>query len=183
MVKQFQKHQRIWDKLLVVKIKHVKRVSKYIYASRSLILPCTLYLNIKFILDQKYFLIIIKKWKYFFFQWSHPHLAEPLPPVRYCILLPEPLHPRCGHPLWIAPLPNVFHERNLKFHLTLCIKLNKVHGFLNLKKRMVCKQKKDLINFNLMKNFLKMKIHLSVYRKKNLIAMLTEKKVHYKVNI
>ena len=48
---------------------------------------------------------------------------------------------------------------------------------------MVCKQKKDLINFNLMKNFLKMKIHLSVYRKKILIAMLTEKKVHYKVNI
>lgn len=50
---------------------------------------------------------------------------------------------------------------------------------------MVCKEKKDLINFNLMKNFLKMKIRLSVYRKKknNLIAMLTEKKVHYKVNI
>lgn len=31
---------------------------------------------------------------------------------------------------------------------------------------MVCKEKKDLINFNLMKNFLKMKIRLSVYRKK-----------------
>ena len=134
MVKQFQKHQRIWDKLLAMKIKHVKRVSKYIYASRSLILPCTLYLNVKFILDQKYFPIIIKKWKYIFFQWGHPHLADPLPPVRCCILLPEPPHPRCRHPLWIAPLPNVFHERNLKFHFNTLYKTEQGTWILKLKK-------------------------------------------------
>ena len=73
----------------------------------SLILSSTLYSNFEFILDRNYFQIttIIKKMKiFFFFQCGRPHLADPIPsPFHNCLLLVDPLTPRCEHPLWMAP--------------------------------------------------------------------------------
>ena len=54
----------------------------------SLILSSTLYSNIKFILDRKYFQII-KKMKIFFFSIRESTFGYPPPPVHSCLLLAD----------------------------------------------------------------------------------------------
>ena len=61
-------------------------------------LSSTLYLNIKFILDSKYFQIILKK-QTSFLQCKRPHSIDcPNPPVSSCLLLTDHRPPRRRHP-------------------------------------------------------------------------------------